>query len=67
MTIGFVAYTATGKKDVLFFWNNADYIPRVGEFIKLESLGYHDTGNKSVMVQRILWQNKNEVEITVGL
>ncbi len=67
MKITFNIYNE-GKRTFLWDWHGANYIPRKGEFISLETLGYGDMGvDKAALVQDVLWKNKDHVEITLGL
>ena len=67
MNITFKIYNE-GKRTFLWDWREAYYIPRKGEFISLETLGYGDIGVDTVaLVQDVLWKDKDHVEITLGL
>lgn len=67
MKITFYTYDK-GKRTFLWDWPVTDYVPRKDEFVSLEALGYGDSGKgKVTLVQSVLWKDKNNVEITVGM
>ena len=57
-----------GKREFLWEWRDAQYVPRKDELISFKSLGYGEAGvNKVALVQSVLWIDKNNVEITLGI
>ena len=57
-----------GEREFLWDWRDANYVPRKDEFISLESLGYgYDGIGKVTIVRTVIWDDKDNVKITLGL
>ena len=67
MKITFFIYNK-GEREFLWEWRDAQYVPRKDEFVSLKSLGYGEAGvNKVALVRTVIWTDKDNVEITLGI
>lgn len=69
MKITFIIYdNKSGKRTTLWTWTDVNFIPRKDDMIELSTLGYGDRGkDKYAVVQNVLWKNKYNIEITLGM